>query len=399
MLEVVSVTKLLIKLFIKDSENVDNPSVRVRYGILSGAVGVFINLLLCAAKLFVGSVSNSIAITADAINNLSDAGSSVVNLVGFKLSGKSADDEHPFGHGRIEYICSLVVSFLVLLMGVELVKSSVDRILTPKTTVFSYYSAVILIISIFGKLWMAFLNKSISKRIKSPATGAIVADSLGDTAATFITLMALILSSYTSLPLDGYMGVVVAAFVFVAGIRILKETIGPLLGESADVEFADKIENKVLSYNGVVGVHDLIIHNYGPGRNFGSAHVEVPSDSDILESHDMIDLIERNIKDEFGLDMVIHLDPIVVNDERINKLREQTTQLVKSIDEKLSIHDFRVVEGPTHTNLIFDLVVPPHFYAGKAELISIVDRKLGELDEKYFAVITVERSFIGRNDY
>jgi cation diffusion facilitator family transporter len=392
------VTKLLIKLFIRNSEGVDDPSVRTRYGILSGAVGIFINILLCTAKLFVGSFSNSIAITADAVNNLSDAGSSVVNLVGFRLAGKSADDEHPFGHGRIEYICSLVVSFLVLLMGVELVKSSVDRIINPKATVFSYYFAAILIISILGKLWMAYFNASISKRIKSPATGAIVADSLGDTAATLVTLISLFLSKFTALPLDGYMGVAVAAFVFVAGIRILKETIGPLLGESADVEFADKIENKVLSYAGVVGVHDLIVHNYGPGRNFGSAHVEVPSDVDILESHDMIDLIERNIKAEFGLDMVIHLDPIVVNDERINKLREQTTDIVKSIDDKLTIHDFRVVEGPTHTNLIFDLVVPHHFSAGKSELIHMVDRKLSEIDERYFAVITVERSFVGRNE-
>lgn len=376
---------------------VENLEVRTRYGLLSGVVGIIVNTVLFIAKLSVGRLANSIAITADAINNLSDAGASVVNLVGFKLAGKSADDEHPFGHGRIEYISALIVSFLILLMGIELVKSSIERIINPKVTTYSVYFILILIASIVGKLWLAFFNSRLSKKIDSPVMEAVVADSLGDTAATGITLISLVLSRYISFPIDGYMGVAVAIFVFIAGVNILRETVGPLLGEPMDYELAQKIEDRITSYEGVVGAHDLMLHNYGPGRNFGSVHAEVPSDGDLLQSHDTIDLIEKNIKAEFGIDLVIHLDPIVVNDERINFLREQTKQIIKSIDEDLSIHDFRVVDGPTHTNLIFDLVVPHGYQKRKNKLVNEIDQKLSEFNERYYAVITVESSFIKKN--
>lgn len=387
-------TNLLVKLFIKNPDDVKNAKTRENYGILSGIVGIICNILLAVSKLIVGTVSSSISITADAVNNLSDAGSSVVTVFGFKAAGKPADDEHPFGHGRLEYICALVVSFLVLLMGFELIKSSVEKILNPVSLKFSWPAIIVLLISICVKLWLAFFNRNLGRRIKSPAMEAVVADSLSDTAATAVSMISLIFAAFTDIPLDGYMGIIVALFIFASGIGILKDTVGPLLGESPSPELVKSFEERILSYDGVVGVHDIMIHNYGPNRSFASAHAEVSADEDIMKSHDTIDLIERDIYREFGIFTVIHLDPIITDDERISELKERVTGVVKAIDERLSIHDFRVVEGPTHTNIVFDLVKPHKFQMKDFEIKKLIERKVKEIDENYFTVITFEYSYI-----
>lgn len=388
-------TNLLIKLFIKEAHNLESPLVRTRFGVMSGGVGVILNLLLFAAKLLTGTMTNSISITVDAFNNLSDAGSSSVTLFGFRLAGKPADKEHPFGHGRLEYIAALIISFAILMMGVELLKASFDKILHPQPVVFRIAAVVILVASMAAKLWLAYFNRQIGRRIHSPAMSAVVADSLSDTAATGVTLIALIVSPYTNLPLDGYIGLLVATFVFAAGIGILKETVGPLLGEPPAKSLVQEIQQTILAYDGVVGIHDLILHNYGPGRLFGSVHAEVCAEEDIMKSHDTIDLIERDIKTRFGVNMVIHMDPLVTDDAHVNALYKMTEEIVHGIDEALSIHDFRVVEGPTHTNLIFDLVTPHKYKSKSAGLIRTVCDKINASDCRCFAVITVEQSFLG----
>ena len=339
-------TELLIRLFVGKNASADDPRTRTSYGVLSGFVGIAVNVILTAAKFAVGSLTGSISITADAINNLSDAGSSVVTLVGFKMAKKPADREHPYGHGRIEYISALIVSFLVLLMGVELLKSSVEKIKAPDAVTYS-------------------------------------------TAA----LAVLIISKFSSVPVDGWFGLVVSGFIIYSGIGIIKDTVSPLLGQPPKKEFVKQIEDEILSYPNIVGVHDLIIHDYGPGRQFASAHAEVPSSVDVMKSHDTIDLIERNIQRKYNLLISIHLDPIVVNDAHINRLRDLTESAVKEIDPALSIHDFRVVEGPTHSNLIFDVMAPPDFRLSDRELTNSIQEKLSKIDERYFSVITVDHSF------
>lgn len=387
-------TKLLIKLFIKDAGNTENPAVRVRYGVLSGAVGIACNLLLTIAKFLIGSLTNSIAITADAVNNLSDAGSSAVTLFSFKAANRPADDEHPFGHGRIEYVAALGVAFLILMMGFELVRSSIDKIMHPEALAFSVPALIVLLLSIGVKIWMALFNHQLGKRIDSPAVGAVVMDSVSDTAATTVSMLALILSKFTALPLDGYMGIVVALFIFYTGIQIVRDTVGSLLGQAPDPKLVKELESEILSFDGVVGVHDLIVHNYGPNRIFASAHAEVPSNEDIMKSHDTIDLIEREIKKKFHIDMVIHMDPIVVDDEQINRLRIQLSEIAREIDPRFTIHDFRMVEGPTHTNLIFDLVIPHNCKMKKSEIYRRVNELVNELGPQYYTVITVENSFV-----
>lgn len=389
-----NMTKLLIKLFIKDAHNVANPAVRAAYGILSGAVGIVCNLLLTVAKFLIGTLTNSIAITADAVNNLSDAGSSAVTLFSFKAANRPADDEHPFGHGRIEYIAALGVAFLILLMGLELVRSSVDKIMHPEAITFSAPALIVLLISIGVKIWMAVFNQSLGRRIHSPAVGAVVMDSISDTAATTVSMLALILSRFTALPLDGYLGVVVALFIFYTGIQIVRDTIGNLLGQAPDPKLVKALESEILAFDGVVGVHDLIVHDYGPNRIFASAHAEVPSNEDVMKSHDTIDLIEREIKKQFHLDMVIHMDPIVVDDAHINRLRLQLVEIVQSVDPSFKIHDFRMVDGPTHTNLIFDLVVPHNCKMKKSDIYQRVNTLVCELNSRYYTVITVEHSFV-----
>ena len=388
-------TELLVKAFIKDRDNITSPRVRGQYGILSGCVGIAVNVILFAAKFLVGTLTNSIAITADAVNNLSDAGSCAVTVFGFHMSGKPADEEHPFGHGRIEYITAMVVSFIVLFMGFELGSQSIDKIRNPEDVTFSLVGAVIICISIFGKLWLALFNRKLGKKINSPAMSAVVADSLSDIAATSVTLIALVLSHFfPSLHIDGWLGIIVACFVLKAGFGIFKETLGALIGEPPTKETVNEIEEKIMSYDHVTGIHDLILHNYGPDRFFGSVHVEMPSDIDVLIAHDIIDNIERDIHSVMGIQLVIHYDPLEVNNERVNELRDIAVNAVSRINEKLTIHDFRVVEGPSHTNLIFDVVVPHKFPMNNDELMAEISSEICKNDHSFFAVINVEHSFV-----
>lgn len=388
-------TELLVKLFVKDSDNITNSKVRGRYGILSGCAGIVVNVILFLAKFLVGTVTNSIAITADAVNNLSDAGSCAVTVFGFKMSSKPADEDHPFGHGRIEYITAMVVSFIVLFMGFELLTQSIDKIRNPEDVTFNLVGAIIIAVSIFGKLWLALFNRKLGKKINSPAMTAVVADSLSDIAATSVTLIALILSNFfPSLHIDGWLGIIVAGFVLKAGYGIFKETLNSLIGEPPTKETVEKLEAKILSYENVTGIHDLILHNYGPDKFFGSVHVEMPSDFDVLYSHDIIDNIERDVMAEFGILLSIHYDPIEVNNTRVNELRVIAETAVKRISEDLTIHDFRVVDGPSHTNLIFDVVVPRKFSLSPDDLMAEISSEISKNGTNFFAVMNIEYAFV-----
>lgn len=388
-------TDLLVRLFVKDSDNVSNPKVRGRYGILSGCAGIVVNVILFLAKFLVGTVTNSIAITADAVNNLSDAGSCAVTVFGFKMSSKPADADHPFGHGRIEYITAMVVSFIVLFMGFELLTQSIDKIRNPEDVTFNLVGAIIIAVSIFGKLWLALFNRKLGKKINSPAMTAVVADSLSDIAATSVTLIALVLSNFfPSLHIDGWLGIIVAGFVLKAGYGIFKETLNSLIGEPPTKETVEKLEAKILSYEHVTGIHDLILHNYGPDKFFGSVHVEMPSDFDVLYSHDIIDNIERDVMAEFGILLSIHYDPVEVNNARVNELKIIAESAVKRISEELSIHDFRVVDGPSHTNLIFDVVVPRKFSLSNDDLMAEISSEISKNGTNFFAVMNIEYAFV-----
>lgn len=386
-------TALLIKLFVRDSENTKETSVRTAYGTLGSVTGIVVNLLLAAIKYFAGMISGSISVTADAINNLSDAGSSIVSLAGVKLSARPADKGHPYGHGRLEYISALAVAVLVFLMGFELLKSSIDKILNPVPVTFNWLALVILIVSIFAKLWLGIFNKKLGKKINSAPMMAVMKDCFSDCLATGVAALSIVVSAFSEIAIDGYLGIIVAGFILLAGFNISKETLGVLLGNPPEKEYVEMIENKILSYDHIVGVHDLIIHDYGPSRRFASAHAEVPANIDIMEAHDVIDLIERDIMNEMGLLISIHMDPIIVDDERINTLRQMTSDVVKEIDPELSIHDFRVVEGPTHTNLIFDILLTHTHKDSHEEIINQINEKLSKIDERFFTVITIDHSF------
>lgn len=388
-------TDLIVKTFIKDYQKTNDPKVRMKYGILSGCVGIGMNVILCLLKFFVGTLTGSIAISADAVNNLSDAGSSAVTVFGFKMAGKPADKDHPFGHGRIEYITAMIVSFIILFMGVELAIQSVKKIRSPEDIQFSLIGAIIIAASILGKLWLAFFNRGLGKRIDSPAMTAVVADSMSDIAATSITLIALILSRFfPSLHIDGWLGIIVAGFVFKAGLDIFRDTLSSLIGQPPSKELVEELKAKILSYDHVSGIHDLIMHNYGPDQFFATVHVEIPSDIDVMVGHDIIDNIENDIKKQMGIDLTIHYDPLVVNDERVNELKKMVLEIVNSINSEISIHDFRVVDGPMHTNLIFDVVIPYGFKEKSNELISEIRFKISEINSSYFAIIKVEHSFV-----
>lgn len=388
-------TNLIVKTFIKNHEKTNDPQIRAKYGILSGCVGIAVNVILCAMKFFVGTLTGSIAITADAVNNLSDAGSSAVTVFGFKMAGKPADKDHPFGHGRIEYITAMIVSFIILFMGVELAIQSVEKIRTPESVQFSLIGAIIIGVSILGKLWLAFFNKGLGKKINSPAMTAVVADSLSDIAATTITLAALILAHFfPSLHIDGYLGIIVACFVLKAGLEIFKDTLSSLIGQPPTKELVDELKEKILSYDNVSGIHDLIMHNYGPDHYFATVHVEMPCDLDVMVGHDIIDNIENDIKRDMDIDLTIHYDPLMVNNDRVNELKTITVDIVSKIRNDITIHDFRVVDGPMHTNLIFDVVVPYDFKENSDELATQIRLKLSEVNENYFAIIKVEHSFV-----
>lgn len=387
-------TERLVRRFIPDWENVGDPAVRERYGILSGGVGIFLNLLLSVGKMLAGLLTGSIAVTADAFNNLSDAGSSVVTLVGFKLAGQKADDGHPFGHGRIEYLAGLLVSLLILMVGVELGKSSIEKIIHPEEVAFSLLSVGILAASILVKLWMCLFNRKLGKRIGSAAMEATATDSLSDVVATSAVLAGTLVGGLTGVSIDGWIGVVVAVFILRAGWGAAKDTVDPLLGSAPDPALVKGIQELVMSHKQVVGMHDLVIHDYGPGRRMCSFHAEVPQNADIMEAHDAIDHIEREILEKYGVETTAHMDPIATEDEDVNRLREQVRLLVKEVDGEMTIHDFRVTRGPQHTNLIFDVLVPRCCKLSDEEIVGQITRRIRELDPSYYAVLQLDRAYV-----
>ena len=387
-------TALLVKLFIKNPDNIKDPAVREKYGLLSGVVGIILNLLLSAGKFLAGMATSSISITADALNNLTDAASSVVTLVGFRLAGQKADADHPFGHGRMEYLSGLLVSLIILLVGFELLKSSVEKILHPEEVAFSWVSVAILAASICVKLWMSLFNRGLSRRIGSAAMAATATDSLSDVVATSAVLAGVLVGRFTGLHIDGFVGIVVAVFILRAGWGAAKDTLNPLLGQPPDPDLVTEIRRTVLAHDQVVGIHDLIIHDYGPGRSMMSLHAEVPVDADIMEVHDVIDGIEREIKAKFGIETSIHMDPIVTNDAHVNEVKAQVAELVRGVDEGMTIHDFRMTVGPRHTNLIFDVVVPHSCTLTDDQVRQRISHAVKELENTYYAVIQIDRSFV-----
>ena len=387
-------SKLLVRLFIKDYQNTKKASVREKYGYLGSLTGIIINLILALAKYLIGTITHSIAITADAINNFSDSVSCVITLISFKMANMKPDKEHPFGHGRIEYVAALIVGFIVELMGYELIKSSIEKIKNPEAVVFSVPAAIVLILSIGGKLWLALFNRYLGKQIDSAAMSAVFTDCIGDITATTVTLIALILSIFTDLPIDGYMGIVVSLFILYAGFGILKESIGIILGKPPSKELVDELVTFIMSHEEILGIHDLVIHSYGETRIFASVHTEIAADGDMLRVHDTIDTIEKKVMEKFGIELVIHMDPIVTNDETVEKHYQVVHKTVKEIDDALDIHDFRVVDGPTHTNLIFDVVIPHRYRLTENELRGEISDRLQQINPQYCLVITVDNCYI-----
>lgn len=388
-------TKKFINLVIK-KRNWKDSELREKTGIFSGITGIVCNLLLFGFKMLVGTLTGSVSITADAVNNLSDAGSNIVTIAGSKLAGKPVDKEHPFGHGRLEYISALVVAFLIFIMGFELGKSSIEKIIHPQEIKFSIWYIIILTAAICVKLWMAYFNNTLYKKSSNINLKAVMQDSLNDCIATGSTIVALLISSFTSFKrADGIIGVIVAVVILMAGINILKEIIGPLLGQPPSPELVKSIEQEMLKEELIVGVHDLIVHDYGPGKIIASAHAEVPSDVSVTEIHDVIDNVEKDIMKKLKVVMCIHMDPIVIDDEEVNRYKELTAKIIKQYDADLSFHDFKVVKGPTHTNLIFDLVVPFGKNQGtNAEILNGVRKAFKDYDDTINLVVTVEHSYI-----
>ena len=387
---------VLAKWLIPNWEQVEDGAVRRAWGALCGFVGIGLNILLFAGKLAAGALSGSIAITADAFNNLSDAGSSVVTLLGFRLAGKKPDAGHPFGHGRLEYVSGLIVAGLILLMGAELAKSSVDKILHPEAVTFSWLAAGILLASIGVKLYMYLYNRAVGKKIKSAAMSATAADSLSDTAATSAVLLAMVIGKLTDVQLDGWVGLVVALFILWSAVQAARDTISPLLGQAPDPMLVKEIESLVMAHDTVVGIHDLVVHDYGPGRCIISLHAEVPADEQVLELHDVIDNIEEELAQKLHCEAVIHMDPVVVGDPTVTALHQQVAALVKTIDPRITIHDFRMVPGQTHTNLIFDAVIPFDERLTRQQVADRIRQMVSEMEGDYRAVVKVENSYVSK---
>lgn len=381
---------LLARLFLRKKDPAD---LRRGYGMLCGAVGIGLNLLLFGGKFLAGTLSGSIAITADAFNNLSDAGSSFVTLVGFHLAGQKPDVHHPFGHGRIEYLSGLAVSMLILLMGFELGRSSLDKILHPSPVDSSPLVLGILCVSIAVKLYMAFYNHTLGKKLSAPAMLATAVDSLSDSTATFAVLAATLVGQFSGVLIDGWVGLLVAALILWSGAKSAKETIDPLLGTPPTHEFVQRIRDLVMAHPGIIGIHDLIVHDYGPGRVMISLHAEVPATENVLDIHDEIDNVEKELQEKLGCEAVIHMDPIVTDDGVTAETRQRVAALVRCIDDEISIHDFRMVSGATHTNLIFDAVVPFGFRLTDAQVAEKIKTAVRALDGTYYAVVHVERSY------
>lgn len=385
---------LLAKLFIKNRDNTSSPEVRAAYGTLCGTVGIILNIILFGIKLLAGFLSGAISIMADAFNNLTDAGSSVITLIGFRMSGQKPDKDHPFGHGRIEYLSGLLVSMIIILVGFELGKTSIEKIFHPEAVEFSIVAVVILAISCLVKAYMALYNFRVGGKISSSAMRATAQDSLSDCVATSVVLICLIISRFAGINIDAYCGLAVSAFIIFSGLRAAKETMDPLLGMPPSEEFINQIVHIVRAHDEIVGIHDLVVHDYGPGRTMISLHAEIPSDSDLLRIHDTIDNIEKELRTSLGCDAVIHMDPIEVDDEVTSTVREKVAALVTCIDCSLTIHDFRIVTGPTHTNVIFDVAVPYGLKKTDAEIRENIETIVKSIDKNYFSVINIDRSYV-----
>jgi cation diffusion facilitator family transporter len=383
----------LIRLFIKDRNNVKSPEVRRAYGTLGSVVGIIFNLILAIGKYTVGFLFGAISLMADGINNLSDAGSQIISFISFKMASKPADRDHPFGHARIEYVASMIVSFLVLLIGWNLLSDSVKKIFNPEAaTEFSWLMIIVLGISVIVKLWLCFFNRRLADRIGSSVMKATAADSLSDAIATAAVLVAMLIFRFTGFDADGYMGVVVAIIIFIAGIKILNETKNAILGESADPEVVENVKRIVGEFPDALGIHDMVVHSYGPGQTIVTLHIEVDGEKSVFDSHDMIDMIERRLNSELGIHSNIHMDPIVTNDEEVKCMRAVVKSLVKEIDGRLDIHDFRFVRGTTHTNLIFDINAPFELKMSDAEIKAEISRRIALYNSDYFTVTTVDRT-------
>ena len=385
---------LLSRIFIKDYNNYDDTRVRRKYGILSSIVGIFLNILLFAFKYFAGLLSGSVAITADAFNNLSDAGSSIITLAGFKFTGRNADSEHPFGHGRGEYISGFIVSIVIILMGFELFTSSAHKILHPEKVDTSTLAFAVLVISIAVKLYMAFYNTSIGNKINSSAMKATATDSLSDSVATFVVFLSMLVMKYTGYNIDGYAGALVAIFILFAGYSAAKDTMSPLLGTKPPKEIVEAIDGIIMSHDGILGVHDLIVHDYGPGRMMVSLHAEVPGNRNIYELHDLIDHIENDLDERFNCECVIHMDPVDVEDGRIVTMKAGIEEIVHSIDDSLSIHDLRIVPCQNYDNIIFDMIIPPECHKRDKEIKEQVCNRIEEMYPGCKAVIKIDQSYI-----
>ena len=386
-------TNLLIKLFIKD-KNVEKPEIRAKYGMLSSITGIVVNILLSAVKLIIGIFANSISIISDALNNVTDAGSSIVTMIGFKVSQKKIDKDHPWGHGRMEYITAFIVDILIVLVGVELFKSSFDKIIHPTLPDISTVTIVILVIAVLTKLWLFIFYNKIAKTIDSAAIKGNAYDSISDSISTFVVLLSAVVAKIFGISIDGYASILVAIFILFTGFKALKETIDLLLGMKPDTEFVEKLEEFTKKYEMISGIHDIMVHDYGPGRKIISFHAEVPANCDICKAHDVIDQMEQDIYEEFNCITTIHMDPIVTDNEEINEMRKKTEEIVKEINPEFSIHDFRMTDGGDRINLIFDLVVSPENKMSHEELKSMVQQKIHSVNDKYYAVPKIENSYI-----
>ncbi|MCI8292441.1 MAG: cation transporter [Hespellia sp.] len=389
-------TEFLVRFFIKDYQVVEKVSVRTAYGVLASMVGIFCNIFLFVVKLSVGFFLHSISVMADAFNNLSDAGSSVISYIGVKMASKPADEDHPFGHGRIEYIAALIVSFLIMEVGFTFLKDSISKIKNPEILRFQLISVCILILSVGVKLWLGIFNRKLGEKIDSKVMMAVFTDSMGDVVTTAATILSLIFFRITGINIDGFVGLGVALLVMWAGFSIAKDTLEPLIGEAVDPEIYDRIKKYVEKYDGIEGTHDLIVHNYGPNRSMASIHAEVPNDTDVEKSHEIIDRIEKNAVEELGIFLVIHMDPIETRNEAILLIRTQVDEIMSELDPHASVHDLRVVAGENQINVIFDMVVPYSYTEEqKSTLQQELVRRLQEIDARYQCVITVEHSYVG----
>lgn len=389
-------TEFLVKRFVKNYQNTEDLQVRTAYGVLSSLVGICCNVLLFAAKVVIGMVMNSISVTADAFNNLSDAASSVISFVGVKMADKPADEEHPFGHGRMEYIAALIVSFLVIEVGFTFFKSSIGKLRTPEDMNFELIPFVVLLLSVMVKFWMGMFNRKLGKRIDSKVLLATSTDSLGDVVTTSVTILSILVYRFWGWNIDAVMGILVSLVVMWAGIGIARDTLEPLIGQAGDPELAARIRSEVESYDGIVGTHDMILHSYGPGRTMASLHAEVPRDRDIEDSHEVIDLAEREVSKKLGVFLVIHMDPVEMKDEEVLECRQELKDYLKELNPELKFHDFRMVKGKYHTNLIFDVVVPYSYTEEKErDLKKKIQQHMNGIDDRYACVITMDKSYIG----